>query len=77
MSDDAAPACLHAGLVRIFEPLVAGAAVATLPLILLETRFDSLVLNACDWALWAVFAVEFVALLPLRPIARGICAPRG
>jgi voltage-gated potassium channel len=68
MSDDGAPAGLHARLARIFEPLVAGAAAATLPLLLLETRYnDSPVLNVFDWALWAVFTVEFVVLLATAP----------
>jgi voltage-gated potassium channel len=67
MSDDTALARLHGRLARIFEPAVAGAAVATLPLILLETRFKSLLLDALDWALWAVFAVEFTVLLVTAP----------
>jgi len=62
-----APAGLHARLARIFEPVVAGAAVATLPLILLQVRFDGLVPNAFDWVLWAVFAVEFFVLLLTAP----------
>jgi hypothetical protein len=49
MSDDAALAGVHARLTRIFEAQVAAAAVATLPLLLLESRIDRTVLNVFDW----------------------------
>lgn len=67
MSPDATAEDRHSRLGRIFTPLVIAAALVTLPLILLESRYNSPVLSAVDWAVWAVFAVEFVVLLATAP----------
>jgi hypothetical protein len=56
-------ASLHRRLKRFTEPAVLLAALATIPLTVAEQQGSSLFLSVADWAIWAVFAVEFGAML--------------
>lgn len=65
---------LHQRLQRILEPTVILAAVATVPLAVVESRYRSPALDALDWLIWALFAAELVALLATAPDRRRFLA---
>jgi len=59
---------LHRRLSSAFQPLIVIAALATIPLTLLENgESSSGRYVTADWAIWALFASEFVLLLATAP----------
>jgi voltage-gated potassium channel len=60
-------AAFHSRLRRFTEPAVLLAALATIPLTIAEQQGSSRILSVADWAIWAVFAVELVAMLVTAP----------
>lgn len=62
---------LHDSLERFFTPLVIIAALATVPLTVLEEKGGvGADLSGADWVVWTVFAVEFVCLIATAPDRR-------
>lgn len=59
---------LDGALGRAVNLAVVAAAVATVPLVILEERGDnSMAVQAADWAVWGVFVLEYVIELALCP----------
>lgn len=50
-------------LVRFWEPIVGGAALATVPFLLFENRIDPALSIAIDVFIWSVFTLAFVSVL--------------
>lgn len=64
-------ASLHESLERFFTPIVIIAALASVPLTVLEEKGGlGADLSGADWLIWGVFAVEFVSLLATAPDRR-------
>jgi voltage-gated potassium channel len=57
-----------ATIIRVLDVAVASAAVATIPITLVELRGNSTpLIIACDWIVWVIFVAEYLVMLWLPP----------
>jgi voltage-gated potassium channel len=57
----------HLTVLRVTEPAILVAAIASVPLTMAETGHSSVWLYVADWLIWAVFVVAFLALVVTAP----------